>query len=150
LNLKIRKQANEMDEQEKPQPEDQEQPEAKSAATRYERRIRSRGREPWMVGVILILIGVVFLLHNMTGFYLNNWWALFILIPAFGSFSRGWQAVQDGGGKVTSHARSNLIGGVVLTTVAAILLFNLDLAIFGPLLLIAVGAAMLLSSVLPK
>jgi hypothetical protein len=95
-------------------------------------------------------VGGVFLLQNMTGFYLNNWWALFILIPAFGSFSRGWQAVQDADGKVTSHSRSNFIGGVVLTAVAAILLFNLDWAIFGPFLLIAVGAAMLLSSVLPK
>jgi len=139
-----------MDEQEKPQPEDQEQPEAKSAATRYERRIRSRGREPWMVGAILILVGVVFLLQNMSGFYLNNWWALFILIPAFGSFSRSWQAVQDAGGKVTSHARGNFIGGLVLTAIAAILLFNLDWAIFGPFLLIAIGAAMLLNSVMPK
>ena len=139
-----------MDEQEKTQSENQEQPEANSAATRFERRVRSRGREPWLVGVILILVGVVFLLQNMTSFYLNNWWALFILIPAFGSFSRGWQEVQDAGGKVTLHARSNFIGGVVLTAVAAILLFNLDWAIFGPFLLIAAGAAMLLSSVLPK
>jgi len=103
-----------------------------------------------MVGVILILVGVVFLLQNMTGFYLNNWWALFILIPAFGSFSRGWQAVQDADGKVTSHARGSLIGGLVLTAVAAILLFNLDWAIFGPFLLIAVGAVMLLNSLMPK
>ena len=139
-----------MDEQEKTQPENQEQPEAGSTPTRFERRVRSRGRDPWLVGVILILVGVVFLLQNMTSFYLNNWWALFILIPAFGSISKGWQDVQDAGGKVTTHARSNFIGGVVLTAVSAILLFNLDWAIFGPFLLIAVGAAMLLSSILQK
>ena len=139
-----------MDEQKKTQSENQEQPEANSGATRIERRVRSRGREPWMLGAILIFLGVVFLLQNTTSFYLNNWWALFILIPAFGSFSRGWQAVQDAGGKVTSHARGNFIGGLVLTAVAAILLFNLDWAIFGPFLLIAAGAAMLLNSVMPK
>ena len=139
-----------MEDQEKSQTENQEQPEASSTPTRFERRVRSRGREPWLVGVILILVGVVFLLQNMTSFYLNNWWALFILIPAFGSLNRGWQEVQDAGGKVSTHARSNFIGGVVLTTVAVILLFNLDWAIFGPFLLIAAGAALLLSSVLPK
>ena len=139
-----------MDEQEKIQSENQELPDANSATTRFERRVRSRGREPWMIGVILIVLGAAFLLQNMTGFYLNNWWALFILIPVFGSFSRGWQEVQEAGGKVTSHARSNFIGGTVLAVVTAILLFNLDWAIFGPFLLIAAGAALLLSSVLPK
>jgi len=139
-----------MDEQEKTQSEKQEQTEENPTPTRFERRVRSRGRDPWIVGVILILVGIVFLMQNLSGFYLNNWWALFILIPAFGSLSRGWREVQEAGGKVTTHARSNFIGGVVLTAVAAILLFNLDWAIFGPFLLIAAGAAMLLSSVLPK
>ena len=140
-----------MDEQEKTQSETQEQPRIKfNRQSDFKDAIRSHGRDSWLFGVILILVGIVFLLQNMTGFYLNNWWALFILIPAFGSLSRGWQEVQEAGGKVTSHARSNFIGGVVLTTVAAILLFNLDWAIFGPFLLIAAGAAMLLSSILPK
>jgi hypothetical protein len=139
-----------VDEQEKTQLEKQEQIEENSTPMRSEWRARSRGREPWMVGAILILVGIVFLLQNLYGFYLTNWWALFILIPAFGSLSRGWQEVQEAGGKVTSHARSNFIGGVVLTAVTAILLFNLDWAVFGPFLLIAAGAALLLSSVLPK
>ncbi len=139
-----------MDEQENTQSENQKQPEENSTPTRFERRVRSHGRDPWLVGVILILVGVVFLLQKLTSFYLNNWWALFILIPAFGSFSRGWQEVQEAGGKVNSHARSSFIGGVVFTAVSAILLFNLDWVIFGPFLLIAVGAAILLSTVLPK
>ena len=139
-----------MDEQEKKQSESQEQPKSNSTEIRFQRRIRSRGGDSWLFGAILILVGVVFLLQNMTSFYINNWWALFILIPAFGSISRGWQEVQEAGGKVTLHARSNFIGGVVLTMVAVILLFNLDWAIFGPFLLIAAGAALLLSSVLPK
>ena len=139
-----------MDEQEKTQSENQEKSKTNSTEIRFVRRIRSRSRDSWMFGAILILVGIVFLLQNMTGFYLNNWWALFILIPAFGSFSRGWQEVQEESGKVTTHARSNFIGGVVLTAVAAILLFNLDWAIFGPFLLIAAGVALLLSSVLPK
>jgi cation transport ATPase len=139
-----------MDEHKNAQSEKQEKTEESSFRTRLEERRRSRGREPWMVGVILILVGAVFLLQNMTNFYLNNWWALFILIPAFGSLNRGWQEVQEAGGKVTTHARSNLFGGLVLTAVAAIFLFNLNWMIFGPFLLIAAGIAILLSSLLPK
>ena len=60
-----------MDEQEKVQSEKQEKTEEISSPSRFEERRRSRGREPWMVGVILILVGVVFLLQNMTNFYLE-------------------------------------------------------------------------------
>ena len=37
----------------------------------------------WGSGVALIVIGVIFLVANTTNFHLHNWWALFILIPAF-------------------------------------------------------------------
>jgi len=139
-----------MDEQEKIPMENQEQPKSDTPLGRIEAKRRSRGREPWLVGAILILIGVVFLMQNLTGFYFNNWWAFFILIPAFGSFSRGRQAMQDADGRLTSSARGAFIGGLVLTAVAAILLFSLDWVIFGPILLIIAGVAMLLSAVLQK
>lgn len=139
-----------MDELEKKQAENQEQTETKPHSSRLEERRRSRGREPWMVGVILIFIGVIFLMQNFGGYYVNNWWALFILIPAFGSFSRAWQMMQSSDGQLTSSARSALIGGLVLTSVAAILLFNLDWIIFGPILLIVVGLAMLINAIMPK
>jgi len=139
-----------MDEQEKKQSDDQETAETNPPSSRWEERRRSHGREPWMVGAILILLGVVFLMQNLTGFYVNNWWALFILIPAFGSFSRGWQAMQNADGQLTSYSRGAFIGGLVLTAVAAILFFSLDWVIFGPILLIVAGVAMLLNAVLPK
>ncbi len=139
-----------MDEQEKNQTESSEQPINNTPSSQLEERRRGRGREPWLMGVILILVGAVFLLQNFTGIYFENWWALFILIPAFGSFSRGWQAMQNANGQVSAHARSGFIGGLVLTAVAAILFFSLDWVIFGPILLILAGLAMLLNAVLPK
>ena len=139
-----------MDEQEKKQSDDQEKTETKPPSSRLEKLRRSRGRESWIVGAILIVLGVGFLMQNLTGFYLDNWWALFILIPAIGSFRRGWQAMQNNDGQVSSFARSSFIGGLVLTAVAVILLFNLDWVIFGPILLIIVGVAMLLNSVFSK
>jgi len=139
-----------MDEQEKKQSDDKEKVENQPPSSRLEELRRSRGRESWIVGAILIVLGVGFLMQNLTGFYLDNWWALFILIPAFSSFRRGWQAMQATDGQFSSFARRSFIGGLVLTVVAVILLFNLDWVIFGPILLIVAGAAMLISSVLPK
>jgi hypothetical protein len=139
-----------MDENEKTAAENQEQPEIDSKSTRINDRRRSERREPWLIGIILIIIGVVFLIQNLTGIYINNWWALFIMIPALESFSRAWQAMQAADGRLTSTARKSLIGGLVLTTIATILFFNLDWVIFGPILLIVAGAAILLNVVLPK
>ena len=101
-------------------------------------------------GLILVCVGIVLILERVGHFSLHNWWALFILIPAFSSFRRGWQAMQATDGQFSSFARRSFIGGLVLTVVAVILLFNLDWVIFGPILLIVAGAAMLISSVLPK
>lgn len=139
-----------MDEHEKTPVNNQEQPENDVPPTNMEERRRSHGREPWVVGTILVLVGVVFLLQNLTGFYINNWWALFILIPAFSSFSKAWRAIQNADGRLTSSARGAFISGLVLTTVAAVLFFSLDWVIFGPILLIVAGVAMLLNAIMPK
>lgn len=104
-----------------------------------------RGGAPWVGGAVLILIGIVFLLQNTTGFYLNNWWAFFILIPAIGAFGNAWRAYQDDD-KLSARARGSLIGGLVMTLITAIFLFNLDWVILGPVILILAGVALLLNS----
>ena len=45
----------------------------------------------WLTGVILIILGGMFLMRNMGTFDipLKNWWALFILIPAIGALWLG-------------------------------------------------------------
>ena len=42
--------------------------------------------------IILILIGVVFLVKRLNLIEIQNWWALFILIPAISSLSN---LIQD-------------------------------------------------------
>ncbi len=122
------------------------EPEQDSPRKRIAKRRQARGGgSPWMVGLVLIAVGVVFLLQNTTGFYINSWWAFFILIPAFGSFENAWRVYQASG-SFNASARSSLIGGIVLSAVAAVFLFNLDWVIFGPVMLIVGGAALLLSS----
>jgi hypothetical protein len=119
---------------------------------RREERWAARGGRhgrSWVTGGILVLLGIIFLLQNMGVAFLSNWWALFILIPAFGAFSAAWKTYQDSGGHLNIAARGSLIAGLVLTMVAAIFLFNLNWTILGPALLILAGIGILLNTLLP-
>jgi O-antigen/teichoic acid export membrane protein len=102
---------------------------------------------PWLGGAILILVGVIFLLGQLTSFRLNNWWALFILIPAFGSFAGAWGAYRKHE-RFNRAVRSSLIGGIILTAVALIFLFELDMGRYWPVFVIIAGVASLLSGLI--
>jgi hypothetical protein len=112
-----------------------------------ERRARRRD-QPWLGGLILIALGVIFLLQNVTGFQFRNWWALFILIPAFGSLGTAWSLAQRAG-RLNRPARGALFSGLVLLAITATFLFNLNWNLFLPILLIALGIGMLINTMLP-
>ncbi len=97
-----------------------------------------------LLGGILILIGAIFLVQNLTDFDLVswNWWALFILIPALGSLARAWRIYQAER-RLTAAMRGPLVGGFVLLLVTTILLFDLDWGTMWPLFLIIVGVGAL-------
>ncbi len=92
---------------------------------------------------------MIFLLGNLTGFELRNWWALFILIPAFGSFARAYEQYQHGG-TFDRQMRGALFAGAMFTCLSVIFLFDFSWTIFGPVLLILLGGGMLLNAVLPS
>jgi hypothetical protein len=121
------------------------------ADRRAERRGRRGGGAPWILGAILIVLGVGFLAKSFGVIAFDNWWALFIFIPAIGSFAAAGRRYQAAGGHVTSGALGSVIGGFVLSAVAMGLLFNLDLGLnwnlIWPLLLILGGLALLLQYV---
>ena len=48
-------------------------------------------------GLFLIGLGTFFLINNFTDFQLDNWWALFILIPAVSNFSEAIAAMRQDG-----------------------------------------------------
>lgn len=104
-------------------------------------------RPAWIVGGVLILVGVVFLLTNVTGVSFDNWWALFILIPAIGSLWTALSMYLKNDRKITAASTGPLIGGVALLAVTAIFLFNLDWGRVWPVFLIIAGAAVLLGVV---
>ncbi len=122
-------------------------------AARVQRRAERRaaryaGGGTWIVGVALIILGGIFMLQNMGTVLIHNWWALFILLPALGSFATAYGAYRNSG-RLTVVARSSLIGGLILTAIAAFFLLDLDWARWWPTLLILVGVGALTNAVLP-
>jgi hypothetical protein len=121
------------------------QPAATPPSQATEERRRHSGAGGWVIGAVLVLIGILFLAQNISGFSLNNWWALFILIPAIGSLSAAWRIYQTNG-RLTRAGRGPLIGGLILLAVMAIFLFNLNWVNMWPIMLIIVGIGIVISA----
>jgi len=119
-------------------------------AERWARRQRRAGRHTgWFAGIILILLGVIFLLQQLNVLFFFNWWAVFILIPAFWAFVAAWDNYQDAS-RMTRRATGALIVGLLLTALALIFLFNVGGGFVWPILLMAGGLALLVTALLPE
>jgi cytoskeletal protein CcmA (bactofilin family) len=94
-------------------------------------------------GVVLILIGALILVQNLTDLHLRNWWALFILIPALSSLVTAWRIFRAQGR--LGAARGPLVGGAVLLLVVIIFVFNLSWGTMWPLFLIIIGVGALIA-----
>jgi len=102
----------------------------------------------WIAGFVLVALGVVFLLQNLGGFRLHNWWALFILIPAFGSLSAAYRSYQENK-RLNAAGRGSLIMGLIFVFVACIFLFSLSWGLMWPILLVLFGLSLLISALFP-
>jgi len=116
---------------------------------RMERRQRRAGRYggfrpggPEVAGAILIALGLVFLAQNFGVRLPQNWWALFILIPAIISFVSAWQIYQREG-EATAAVRGGIAAGAVLTVVAVSFLIGVEWGRFWPVILVLVGVGVL-------
>jgi hypothetical protein len=116
---------------------------------RCERRGERYGRE-WIWGILLILLAAIMLMQNLKIYSLNNWWALFILIPALGSFATAWRVAREASGRFTMLARSALIVGLILVLVTAMFLFSMNWTILGPVLLALAGLGLIVNVMLPN
>jgi hypothetical protein len=99
-------------------------------------------------GAILILLGLILAGQNMNLLAFENWWALFILLPAIGSFATAWRVYQAEG-RFTMRARSAVIIGFMFILAMAMFLLELDWTIIGPVLLILAGLAILVNALFP-
>lgn len=119
-------------------------------ASRIERRAVRHENAPWLGGLILIALGIIFLLQNTGLFYLQNWWALFILIPAIGSFGAAYAVYRNNGNRLNAAVRGSVLGGIVFTLISGAFLFGVNFSIFWPVLLILAGVGLLLNFMLPN
>lgn len=116
-------------------------------AERHGRVEKQRSNDHWVGGLILIGIGVVFLLANTTNIYINNWWALFILIPGVAKLAKSARHFRDDG-RFSERARGSFTWGLILTLVAFTFIFNWSWGLIWPAFLIIFGLGALLSGVL--
>lgn len=100
-----------------------------------------RGYGTWIPGLVLIGIGVVFLAREYFAIDIRNWWAFFILIPAFFSLERAYSFYRSG---EMTPAIGALIGGLAFIALAIVFLLDLDIGRLWPIFLIIAGIAALL------
>lgn len=134
-----------------PEPLDRHEARKQRREERREARLADPSRTgTWVVGLILILLGGMFLMQNMGtyNFPLQNWWALFILIPAIGAIDSALRMYRHAGDQWNAAARGSLGVGIILTLVTIMFLFNLSWTYFGPALIILAGIGILVNAML--
>ena len=104
----------------------------------------SKGNNNVVVAGVMILVGAVLLIGNITGNTFENWWALFMLIPV-GFMFMAIQCDYQENGRLTRKSSGAIIPAVILLAMVAIFLFDLSWSIFWPVSLVAVGMGMLLN-----
>ncbi|HET6846237.1 MAG TPA: hypothetical protein VFH29_05345 [Anaerolineales bacterium] len=115
---------------------------------RAERWGHRSGRGGLIWGGVLIVLGIVLFLQNRGILLPNNWWAVFILIPAFGSFVRAWDTYHDEN-RITRRVAGAAVGGTLLTVLALMFLLEFELTALWPVLLIVAGIALILTGFVP-
>lgn len=101
------------------------------------RRHDEKPKTGWFVGVVLIVLGVVFLLEQFGWVFPGNWWAIFIYLGAAATFVNMWRQWRAAGW-FDSKAAGSLTFGLVLIAVATIAYFD-AWDTYWPLILVAIG-----------
>jgi hypothetical protein len=100
-------------------------------------------RGGWIAAAVLIVVGVVFLIKNLgwSDWSFDNWWALFILIPAVGSFGNAWSSYVSAGRRLNAATGRSVMFGLLFVAITVIFLFDAwDKA--WPVILIIIGLGM--------
>jgi len=105
---------------------------------------KTRGTSKWG-GLVLVALGALLFTLNVVEVSLENWWALFILMPALALFGWGRKIGRGVNGRLPFLARLNFAIGLIILVVAVMFLINLDWSVWWPLMLISPGLALLIA-----
>jgi hypothetical protein len=106
-----------------------------------------RGDRSWVLGLALIAVGAVLLAQQLIGLRLVNWWALFLLIPAFGAFESAVRHYRERGTAFSGSVTGSFVTGLSLLAVTVIFLFGLDWSTIWPIFIILAGLGALLGAI---
>lgn len=95
-------------------------------------------------GLSLVLLGGLLFLLSVLNVSLENWWALFILMPALAMFGGGWVLPRNENGRFSIASRFFFALSLVILVVAGMFLLNMDWSIWWPLMIITPGLSLLL------
>lgn len=98
-------------------------------------------------GITITLVGVALLLSTSGTLNLGRWWALFIFIPAIGSFVEAIVRFQHGGNRFTRQVASGFSGGLFLAAVAVMFLLGLDWGRYWGVFIVLAGVSLILSAI---
>ena len=102
-------------------------------------------KNPRIAGIIVIVIGAIFMLMNFNMIELGRgWWALFLLIPIIPLASVAWEKWKRNGEKFSPDMTGPLIGLMSISTVMVISLFNISWGSAWPVFIIIGGVSVLL------
>ena len=93
--------------------------------------------------VVMILVGLALSVGILTGYTIDNWWALFMLIPVGTMSMEMWQDYRVNG-RLSKKTSGLIIPITILSVIVGIFLFNLSWSIIWPVSFIAVGLSILL------
>ena len=104
---------------------------------------------PVMGGVVLIVLGLIFLLQSLgIAFPFNfNWWAFFILIPAYVLGRSAWETYKANGDQVNKEVRSKAVGAAAIAIIGLSFLAGISMGRIWPIFLILAGLGVLIGGV---
>jgi len=105
---------------------------------------KTRGTSKWG-GLVLVALGALLFTLNVVEVSLENWWALFILMPALALIGWGRRIGRGVNGRLPFLARLTYATGLIILVVAVMFLVNFDWSVWWPMMLITPGLAMLMA-----
>ena len=110
-----------------------------------EKEIENERGNNWIMAIVLMVVGLGLLVSNFTNLSFDNWWALFLFIPA-GFMFRNVGADYKRHGRLTNKSTGPIIAGLAMLVMIGVFLFNLSWSGLWPLAFIFGGIAVLLGS----
>jgi hypothetical protein len=98
-------------------------------------------------GAAVMLAGAALMLWTTGKLKLGHWWAVFIFIPAIGTFVEAIRRLRRAGNRLTRSAASALSGSLFLAAVATMFLFALDWSRYWGIFIVLAGVSVILSAI---